>query len=262
MEFRLEHEFHAYIDSGNETTAELLESGSSLVAAIQEFYAFFRDDLWAGEIDMSPTQAFLSMNAFMLYMSAIRMALTGHQVATFPLFRTALESACYAYLISQDASLEAVWNDRHKSSEAMKQCRRRFTSAVSIAAEAIENSPHGQKGHAEWIDAAYQSAIDFGAHPNPRSIYRHITRPEDTGSHYVMNLIGLYGADSFETQRSLMACLDYGLVIAVVLAHGLKMVREQVARRLHQLNDLKEALTEEHFPEAFASVGPLHPSIS
>ena len=98
MEFRLEHQFSDYIDHGNETTQEILESGSSLVAAIEKFYAFFRDDLWVGDVEMSPTQAFLSMNAFLLYMSAIRMALTGHQAATFPLFRTALESACYAFL--------------------------------------------------------------------------------------------------------------------------------------------------------------------
>ncbi len=115
MKFKLEHSFRDYIGSGDQTANELLESGSPLVAAMEEFYAFFRDDLWADDQEISPNQAFLSTNAFMIYLSAVRVAMTGHEAAIFPLFRTALESACYAFLMSKDESLQEIWSNRHQS---------------------------------------------------------------------------------------------------------------------------------------------------
>ncbi len=256
MKFQLEHSFRDYIASGDQTTNELLESGSPLVAAIEEFYAFFRDDLWADDLEMSPNQAFLSMNAFMIYLGAVRVAMTGHEAATFPLFRTALESACYAFLMSEDESLPEIWGNRHRNAKAMRLCRRKFTSAVSEAARAIEASQR-RKGHAKWINDCYQSAIDFGAHPNPRSIYHHIRSPKDEGNRYVVSLAGLYPSDSFEVSRSLIACLDYGLVIAVVLAHGLKLPTRELSNKLFRLNDMKEQLTKTLFPEAYKAMGPL-----
>lgn len=244
MEFRFERTFRDYIQCGNNTTNALLDDMPPLVEAIEKYHDFFRDDMWVGDINMSPNQAFLSMNAFMIYMSAIRMALTGHVAATYPLFRTALESACYAFLISQDKALGDVWANRHKSDKTQKKCRSVFTSAVSDAADQIAQIP-GHGGHGKWIKEGYQMAIDFGAHPNPKSIYHHIQEPEDIGSHYLFNLAGLYPVGSTEINRSLMACLDYGLLILVILAHGLDSPTAELSKKLTHLNDLKETLFKE-----------------
>jgi hypothetical protein len=65
------------------------------------------------------------------------MALSGHAAATFPLFRTAMEAACYAYLMKDNEDLEKVWLDRHTSPEALKKSRKAFTSAVKEAATGI-----------------------------------------------------------------------------------------------------------------------------
>lgn len=256
MKFQLEHSFRDYIGSGDQTTNELLESGSPLVTAIEEFYEFFRNDLWAGDLKMLPNQALLSMNAFMIYLSAVRMAMTGHEAATFPLFRTALESASYAFLMSEDESLQEIWGNRHRNVKAMQLCRKKFGAAVSKAARAIE-AVEGRKGHAKWINDCYQSAIDFGAHPNPRSIYHYITSRKDESDHYVVSLGSLYPSDSFKVSRSLMACLDYGLVIAVVLAHGLKSPTRELSDKIFRLNDKKEQLTKTLFPEIYERMAPL-----
>jgi hypothetical protein len=256
MQFKLEDSLRDYIAAGNETTNQVLQSGSSFVSALEEFDDFFTKHLWAADdIEMSPTQAFLSMHAFMIHLSAVRMALSGHAAATFPLFRTAVESACYAYVISEDDALERIWSDRHKSDEALRKCRKHFTPAVSEAARSIE-ATQPEKGFAAWLNECYQSAIDFGAHPNPRSIYHHVQIPDRTGDLQPVNLIGLYGANSFETKRSLMACLDYALILAAVLAHGLKSPPEDISEKLSQLNELKERLTKEHFPDAYEAMGP------
>jgi hypothetical protein len=255
MKFQLTHSFRDYVASGDETTKELLDSGSPLVAAIEEIHDFFRDDLWADETKMHPTQALLSTNAFMIYLSAVRVAMTGHEVAIFPLFRTALESACYAYRMGEDESLQRIWADRHRSAKAMKLCRRKFSSAVAETARAIE-AVEQQEGPAKWINDCYQGAIDFGAHPNPRSIYPHVGVAEEEDA-YLVSLAALYSSDSMEVSRSLMACLDYGVVIAVVLAHGLKSPTHDLSEKLSRLNDTKERLTQELFPEAHERIARL-----
>ncbi|MDW9817158.1 hypothetical protein GOB25_19195 [Sinorhizobium meliloti] len=214
--------------------------------AIVVYHDFFAKELWSGEIDMSPGQAFLSMNAFMLFLSGVRMTMTGHVAATFPLFRTAMESACYPYLMKIDPTAEPVWSDRHKSEETLRSARRRFTSAVKDAARAIESTQE-VRGHAAWIEEAYQSAIDNGAHPNPKSIYGHVQPPRDIGDHYLVTLAGLYDSTHSKIYQGLVACLDYGLILAVILAHGLQHPPDGLSEKLDELNHLKENLTTEHF---------------
>lgn len=94
---------------------------------------------------------------------------------------------------------------------------------------------------------AYDGAIDHGAHPNPKSIFRHISPPKDAGDYVIVNLTGIYDADNVEAQRMLVACLDYGLVIACVLTHGLREVPDSLSANLDRLNQLKEKLSGELF---------------
>jgi hypothetical protein len=238
-----------YVALGNDNTAAFLKSDLPMVSAPREFHDFFPRTLWGGEMAMSPTQFFLSMNAFMLYTSAVRVALSGHVAATFPLFRTALESACYAYLMGEDDSLEAIWSNRHASPQADKACRGKFTGAVKATAASIERSGNASPGTEKWFNDCYQGAIDFGAHPNPRSVYRHIQEPVDGGEHWLISLTGLHDTESSEAHTSLMACLDYGLVIAVVLLHGQRESESTPAAiaELQRLSDLKNHLAEKCF---------------
>lgn len=245
MKFLLEHSLRDYVSLGDDTTRKLLEADSPLVAAIEEYYQFFQNGLWTAEdLKMSPHQIFLSLQSFMTWTAAVRMALSGHAAATFPLFRTALEAACYAYLMKDDDDLEKVWSNRHASPESLKKSRKAFTSAVKVASgkiDAVNSTPGFQK----WVMEAYDGAIDHGAHPNPKSIFRHINPPKDMGDYYVVDLVGIYDAEDTETLRILIACLDYGLVIAGVLAHGLKEVPADLNADLDRLNQLKEKLSGE-----------------
>jgi hypothetical protein len=217
MKFQLPHSFRDYVAGGDETTKELLDSGSPLMTAIEEIHDFFRDDLWADETKMHPTQALLSTN--------------------------------------EDESLQRIWADRHRSAEAMRLCRRKFSSAVAETAGAIE-AVEQREGPAKWINDCYQGAIDFGAHPNPLSIYPHIGVAEEEDA-YRVTLAALYSSDSMEVSRALMACLDYGVVIAAVLAHGLKSPPHDLSEKLSRLNDTKERLTQELFPEAHERIAGL-----
>ena len=248
MKFEIEPSFDTYFTSAEETTREILNTDSPFVAALRTYHLFFVEHIFTEETTMSPIQAMLAMHCFMIYLSAIRVAISGHEAATFPLFRTALETSCYAFLIGETVDLERVWLQRHNTPEALKICRRKFTSAVNDTAKSIQAQDRISKGTEDWINQAYDAAIDFGAHPNPKSILPHIWIDEDRlDGHVGVNLAGLHSATSFEISRSLMACLDYGLLIALILVRCLEENSDADLIALNELNDLKEQLTGEHF---------------
>ncbi|EPR21206.1 hypothetical protein L907_17560 [Agrobacterium sp. C13] len=256
MLFKMENSLRDYIDGGHANLTETMSTPSPWLSAIEDCYAFFKDGLLTGEQDVTPTGAVLLMNSFMLYVSAIRMALTGHAAATYPLLRTALESVCYGHLMACDAEVERIWLDRHKDEASTKAARNRFTSAVTDVAKAIARA-ESQPAKADVIIAAYQGSIDYGAHPNPKAVYSHMQPPKDIGTHVQVDLTGLHHAGSLEYDRSLLACFHFAILIATIMAHALTTVSDETLQKLHGLNDMKEALLESEFPEAYAAMGPL-----
>lgn len=243
--------FDNYFESARATEDEVLESGSPFFGALRSYHEFFVEHVFAEQNTMSWFQSLLAMHGLMIYLSSIRIAISGHEVATFPLLRSALEACCYAYLMGDSTELHQVWLKRNESEEDLKVCRREFTSAVKNAAKKLRDEDWVSESTAEWINQAYDAAIDFGAHPNPMAIFPYVTMDENRPDNFVgVSLTGLYGAKSFETSRSLVACLDYGLLMAVVLVCSLEEKSDATIDAVNRLNDLKERLTEEHFKSA------------
>lgn len=230
--------FDDYIASGDATTKALLQADSDLVKAIRTTHDFFAKELWAQGGGMSPIAMMAAMNAFMLYLAGVRVAMTGHAAAIFPLLRTALESACYAFLMSRNPDLERVWLDRHRDKAGLAACRKSFTSAVKDTAKGI-NAIQADSG--DIVLQAYEAAIDFGGHPNVRSVFGHVSVNDPGGDEYHVNLAGLYGPEAREISQALVACLDFGQAIAIVLLRSLKDPTEDQGRALDALNDGKEA---------------------
>ena len=131
MPILIEQDWRSYIRNGDETTAELLSGDSPVIATLDAFDGFFRKRLWTGEDDLSPSQMLLALHSYMVLLAGVRLALTGHAAATFPLFRTALEAACYALLMKTDKEYETAWLERDQSPAKTKACRVMFTSAVA-----------------------------------------------------------------------------------------------------------------------------------
>jgi hypothetical protein len=135
-----------------------------LLSGVERYCAFLQKDLLTGEQEVTPTAAFLFMNSYMLYQSSIATALTGHAAAIYPLLRTALESACYGYVMRKDTAIEGLWLNRHDSEAATKAAGKAFTPAVNDAADGIgkANSHPGTAaipaGHR--LGSASEPAID------------------------------------------------------------------------------------------------------
>jgi hypothetical protein len=243
MQVQIDLGFDDYIALGDKTTHALLEENGPLIRSIKSYYKFFSQTLWADTTGLSPVAGFVSMNAFMCFLSGVRIAMTGHANAIHPLLRTALESACYAFLMVDDPKLEEVWINRDNNRAARQLCRNKFSGAVSDAAKKINKI---QPGSGDAIAEAYDIAIKFGAHPNVRSIIEHISDEPDKGDDFHhFKLAGLYSQGSFEITRGLIGCLEYAFVISVVLARCLENPSVEIQDQLSALNSEKELILEE-----------------
>jgi hypothetical protein len=228
----------AYLAAADETTAELLASDDRLVGTLREYDIHFRTRLWsAGAPDAMPVVLFV--NAYQLFLAGVRTALSGHSAAVFPLLRTALESAAYGGLIAAKPELTTVWTDRHRDDSARNACRNAFTFARAIA-PLKDQAPDIH----DLAVLAYDGAIDFGAHPNIKGVFGHVSLDEDRSDEFAaVTHTSLYSARHIETIRGLCACLDFGLAIIGAIALAGASPTAQVAGELQALNDAKNTAT-------------------
>ena len=120
MRFRIADTLDEYFEAANETTDELLASSFSLMAAIRTYYSFFGTGPFARENAMSPIQAPSAVHVFLLYVRAIRVALSGNSAATFPPLRAALESSCYAFLMGEEAASSRGHRLQNRTNERLR----------------------------------------------------------------------------------------------------------------------------------------------
>lgn len=232
-----------YLDTADEIAAAVRQEGGAVLDLLRDFHDYFARTLWRSAEGMPPAAAMLSMSAFLTYLAGIRIAISGHAAAVFPVLRTALESACYAYLIAKTPDLASVWLHRHDDRDSLKACRRSFDGAVRTVAREIDAE---QPGGGAWLLEAYDAAIDFGAHPNVKGVVGHARMEDDRDDDPFLRVSigGLYGADHWQTFRSLVACADYALAIAVVLTRSLDSPDAVHQTELQRLNDRKNELAE------------------
>jgi hypothetical protein len=225
------------MSAADETTRELQTAEGPMLKALLHYDTYFRRDVWE---HISPTPAFafvLFMNAYQMFLGATRMALSGHPAAVFPLLRTALESASYGYLMEQQPALAEVWGNRHRSEADKKACRNSFT---------FEKAIRGLGARAPDIERlakdAYEGAIDYGAHPNPKGVFGHVSINEDRPDGMVaVTHTSLYGSSHHETFRGICACLDFGLAIIGIIVLSNPAATGELQEELQSLNDAKEA---------------------
>jgi len=233
--------FDEYFAQAQESTSGFLASGATSIDLLRRLHRFMFQHVLA-DVEVAPTCGILGLNAVMVWLSAIRAALTGHSASAFPLLRASMESACYAYVIHRDPELERMWLERHSSNSARERCRRAFSSAVRDTASFLRSRDTVWDGADDLIIEAYEAAIDFGAHPNPKSVLPSLRIDDQRSDGFVaLKVGGVYGASSFEARRMAVACLDYGQIIALILLNLSAAVSSDAAEVFNTINDEKEA---------------------
>ena len=248
--------FDNYFVAAREVEQELLGGEFPLMSGLRRYHEFFVDHVFSETNPLSPVQALLAMDAFMIFLSSIRVAMSGHGAAMFPILRIALEAACCALLVGDSEELREIWLKRNSTPDALRTSKRKFGSAVADAAKRIQAKSWVAPNTEARPTHPYNEAIDFGAHPNPKGIWPYVRVNENHPDGYDhVSVGGVYGADSLETGRCLLACLDYGLLIALILSNCRDEPCEDAVIALNELNELKEELTKTCFPDHLPARG-------
>jgi hypothetical protein len=120
-----------YLLAADENCAEHRATPPQLMSLIDDMDVLFHQHFFTEEFDLNPFASLLVMNAYTLWLSGVRLALSGHAAAVFPVIRAALESGCYAYLIAHDETLAATWAQRHQSEDSHRASRRAFCRSTN-----------------------------------------------------------------------------------------------------------------------------------
>jgi hypothetical protein len=144
----------------------------------------------------SEIEAMLFLRCHAAFRAAAGEAMAGQVVESYRQCRGMMECAAYAVHIRRDPSLAKVWLDRHVDEAGMKASKKAFRHELVVASVTAANMHAGRR-----FEELYQRTIDFGGHPNERSVtgsMKMIEEPERR----VMLAIMLHGDD---------AALDMGL---------------------------------------------------
>jgi len=165
----------------------------------------------AGCINPS-TAAVLILNAHSAFRAGIRMALSGQLLPVFMTLRGSIESVLYANAMVVNRDLESIWIDRDHDERARANCRSEFT--IGKAFQYLSKAQDRQ--FSEALQEAYQSTIDFGAHPNSRSLLKSVRIDEIENGKHLLNFAYVHGVGSFELRQSLVACAEVGIMVFLV----------------------------------------------
>lgn len=99
------------------------------------------------------------------FRGACEHATAGQIAEVFPLVRTTLEYAAYALFINDTPDAARLWLQRHNDAASKKAVAQAFQVKHLRAAISKRN-----RKAAEVFAQLYDRAVDFGAHPNERSI--------------------------------------------------------------------------------------------
>lgn len=205
---------HDYLTATLENAQDHTDKQPQLMHMVYRMDEIFHQEIFEYDSDVNPAAGLLAMNSYTMLLSAVQQALTGHIVPIFTIVRAALESACYAYLIALDEEKGKIWLDRHSSKSALQMSRNTFT-AKKAANELKLRCPE----MAEYVMAIYDAAIDFGAHPNQKSVFNHLEDIGPVGEEFHgFELTGVYGRNSWQVNHALLACIEYGQAIAFLIA--------------------------------------------
>lgn len=250
----------SYLVATFENAQDHASEPPQLMFLVEQMDEIFQQEIFAHDFEANPTAGLLVMNAYTMLLSAVRQAMSGHVVSTFPIVRTALESACYAFLIARDGDKADIWFHRHDSEKAHKACRDTFT-----VAKAVKELKAIDPVMAEYVQAHYDASIDFGAHPNRKSVVDHL---EDTGpiggEMHGFSLTGVYGRNSWHVNLGLLVCVEVGQAIAFLTAASAEnhsLINERVDV-FQDWMDAKKRAVDEINGEPLNYTGPMYSSVT
>lgn len=234
--------FRAFLTACTENQDEVLAQNSPYVAMMDALDSFLLTHITNPSVVPSDlVMHALRINSRFMLMTGFRIGLTGHAAGVYPTLRTALETACYAFLMSHDEALSDVWMKRSLSVDHTKAFKKAFKQPIADARDLIDKLHPNNLG--TWMYELYKASMDFGAHPNALTVVLHTRFSDDEATGWTKyENIALYTVGNFEFDRTLLACVEMGLAIAIVLSMTLDVPSQEILQDVNYLNTMKNDL--------------------
>jgi|SRR5215831_1814998 len=179
-----------------------------LIAIDAQFVTASKD--WLNPAD--EIGAFLLLRCHSSFRCAVGDAMAGRAVETYVLCRSLLEFAGYAVHIHRNPSLGIVWLDRHKDKVSMEKQKNAFSHNKVLGSVKAANV-HA----AERFEDLYQLTIDFGGHPNERSVTGNMKMVKEPNKRTMLSI--MQHRDGPELDLALKSVARCGLVSLELLQH-------------------------------------------
>lgn len=144
------------------------------------------------------------------YRTACSLAMAGQAAECYVQCRSVLEYAAYAVHINRNPSLGDVWLDRHVDEPGLKASKRAFQHVAVVDSVKAAN-----RHAAERFETIYQRTIDFGGHPNERSVTANIKVTEELDRRQMLAIL-LHG-DGVQLDMALKTVAQCGMIALELL---------------------------------------------
>lgn len=157
--------------------------------------------------------ALMLLKGHSAFLTATELALTTRASESYAICRSVLESALYAFFMRSNPALIKVWASRHESPEARAAVRKKFQWIDILKTFKSKNQQWGER-----IETLYDESIDWGAHPNERSVHGSldVSEQEDAVNFNIVYLSA--------NQELLSACTLHVVRVGVALLNVQKAV--------------------------------------
>lgn len=169
--------------------------------------------------DDNPLCRIMVMNAHAYFLAAVRIALTGQAPPVFTTLRGSLECAFYALIVQEIPGSDLIWINRYADKKA---CRTTFVPSKAIRLLDFD------RNLASLAQESYDLLIDFGAHPNLRTVTDNLRVNEvPEGTRITLTYLQMF--DSLPVARSLLACFETGIVAVLLFTQVFRHTEEAQA---------------------------------
>jgi hypothetical protein len=153
----------------------------------------------------SEIAAMLFLRCHAAFRTAAGLAMAGQAAETYVQCRAMLEYGAYAVHIHRDPALGKVWLDRHQDPVSMEAQKNAFSHRKVVASVTAANQHAGKR-----FEEMYQRTIDFGGHPNERSVTGNMKLVEEPDRR-VMLAIMQHG-DGVQLDSALKTAAQCGMI--------------------------------------------------
>ncbi len=115
------------------------------------------------------TPVLLTISSFNHYLAAARLTISGHCLPSYPIIRSSIEFSMYSWYLNNNPQAVAQWHNKPTEKKAMRKWSQKFSFTAINTTLSIKDSDFSR-----WAEYIYQTAIDFGGHPNKEALYSNI----------------------------------------------------------------------------------------